>query len=109
MEVEDKGKGEEIELEGFEGVPLGEQKSDDSPTISLHALTGSIKHQTMRVQGFLGHQKVNVLIDSRSTHNFVHPSMAKGLNKMKDLGTTLKVYAADGAARGHFPNPTVSL
>lgn len=51
----------------------------------------------MRVQGHWGHQRVNILIDSGSAHNFVHPSLAKGMRKVEEKGTTLKVYAALGA------------
>lgn len=50
------------------------------PEISLHALTGSLNLKTMSVVGKVGGQKVVILIDSRSTHNFLDPSIVKRVN-----------------------------
>lgn len=50
------------------------------PEISLHALTGSLNLKTMRVVGIVGGQKVVILIDSGSTHNFLDHFIVKRVN-----------------------------
>ncbi|XP_042950388.1 uncharacterized protein LOC122282508 [Carya illinoinensis] len=45
--------------------------------ISLHAMAGSLAPKTMRIEGFINHQKVLVLIDTGSTHSFVDSYVAR--------------------------------
>ena len=45
--------------------------------ISINALTGSVGHSTLRIQGNLKGKPINVLIDSGSTHSFVTTRWAK--------------------------------
>ena len=40
-------------------------------------MTGSLSPKTMRIEGFINNQRVLVLVDTRSTHNFVDPNVAK--------------------------------
>jgi hypothetical protein len=40
--------------------------------ISLHALSGFSTPQTLKLIGYIKHHKIIVLIDSGSTHNFIH-------------------------------------
>jgi hypothetical protein len=40
--------------------------------ISLNALTGFSAPQTLKLIGYIKHQKVIILVDSGSTHNFIH-------------------------------------
>ncbi|KAJ0010324.1 hypothetical protein Pint_33768 [Pistacia integerrima] len=56
-----------------------EEASDVDPQISLHALTGHTGPQTMRVAGRIGSQRVLVLIDSGSMHNFIDQRLARHL------------------------------
>jgi len=42
------------------------------PIISLNALTDFSTPQTLKLIGYIKNQKVIILIDSRSTHNFIH-------------------------------------
>jgi hypothetical protein len=42
------------------------------PIISLNALTGFSAPQTLKLIGYIKHQKVIILVDSGSTHNFIH-------------------------------------
>jgi hypothetical protein len=42
------------------------------PVISLHALSGISAPQTLKIKGYIKHRLVVVLIDSGSTHNFIH-------------------------------------
>ena len=49
----------------------------DDLEISINALTGSVGHSTLRIQGSMRGKLINVLIDSESTHSFVTPRLAK--------------------------------
>jgi hypothetical protein len=51
-----------------------------TPTISCHSLVGIITPQTLKIEGYIKNKKVIVLIDSGSTHNFIHCELAKALN-----------------------------
>jgi hypothetical protein len=46
------------------------------PSISLNALTGFSAPQTLNLIGYIQHRKVIILIDSGSTHNFIHRRIA---------------------------------
>lgn len=50
------------------------------PEISLHAITGFVGPRMMRIKGKIGRQWVVILIDTRSTHNFVDQALLKGPN-----------------------------
>jgi hypothetical protein len=43
-----------------------------TPTISCNALVGIRTPQTLKIEGYIKNKKVIVLIDSGSTHNFIH-------------------------------------
>eukprot|EP00253_Pinus_taeda_P035310 PITA_35310 len=49
-------------------------------TISYNALAGITTPQTIKIEGQIKKKKVIGLIDSRSTHNFIHCKVAKELN-----------------------------
>ena len=51
-----------------------------SLTISCNALAGITTPQTLKIEGHIKKKKVIVLIDSGSTHNFIHFKVAKKLN-----------------------------
>jgi hypothetical protein len=42
------------------------------PIISLNALTGFFSPQTLKLIGYIKHRKVIIMVDSGSTHNFIH-------------------------------------
>lgn len=49
-------------------------------TLSLNALHGmdvTLENQTIKLVGYFKNKKLNVLIDSRSTHNFLDLTVAK--------------------------------
>lgn len=92
-----------IEIPGEE-----EEESDDhcvqevfeadtvAPCILVTALSGSNNFQTMRVNGVFGKQTLHILIDSRSTHNFLDLSLAKKLGLQLEPIATQAVTVADG-------------
>lgn len=73
-----------------------DSKIEEQPTISVHALTGIPSHKTMIVGGTIGHKRINILMDSGSTHNFLNEDwVAKNEQRMETLGQ-LGVSIADG-------------
>ncbi|RRT56637.1 hypothetical protein B296_00028643 [Ensete ventricosum] len=61
-----------------------EAKEEPQPTIStIHTLVGYANSQSMKVDGFLKHQPITILIDTESTNNFMD-------SKMEDKPTTHK-------------------
>lgn len=69
---------------------------EEQPIISVHSLTGIPSHKTMILRGIIGHKRVNILMDSGSTHNFINEQcvVSNGL-KMETL-VSLGVSIADG-------------
>jgi hypothetical protein len=47
------------------------------PVISLNSLTGFSAPQNLKLIGYIKHQKVIILVDSGSTHNFIHRNIAQ--------------------------------
>jgi hypothetical protein len=47
------------------------------PVISLNALTGFFAPQTLKLIDYIKHRKVMILVDSGSTHNFIHCCIAQ--------------------------------
>jgi hypothetical protein len=45
--------------------------------ISLNSLTGFSTPQTLKLIDYIKHQKVIILVDSGSTHNFIHHCIAQ--------------------------------
>jgi hypothetical protein len=50
------------------------------PVISLNALTGFSSPQTLKLIGYIKHRKVIILVDSGSTHNFIHRRISQETN-----------------------------
>jgi hypothetical protein len=50
------------------------------PVISLNALIGFFAPQTLKLIGYIKHRKVIILVDSGSTHNFIHHRIAQETN-----------------------------
>eukprot|EP00253_Pinus_taeda_P021968 PITA_21968 len=55
-------------------------KEEMNLTIYCNALAGIITLKTIKIEGHIKKKKVIVLIDSGSTHNFIHCKIAKELN-----------------------------
>ncbi|KAL4351905.1 hypothetical protein GQ457_06G037700 [Hibiscus cannabinus] len=50
---------------------------DEELEISINALTGSVGHSTLRIQGTIKGKPLSILVDSGSTHSFINPGWAK--------------------------------
>nr|MDZ8003588.1 RNase H-like domain-containing protein [Nostoc sp. DedSLP05] len=56
-----------------------EELDDGHPTLSLSAMTGIAPPNTIKLSGFLRKEKVIILVDPGSTHNFIDSRIAKKL------------------------------
>jgi len=75
---------------------------DEFPEISLNAITGTPHPKTMRLVGFLNLHPIVILIDSGSTHNFIHTTVAATLGIQPLVQNPLRVKIANGA---EIPSP----
>jgi hypothetical protein len=64
--------------------------------ISCNALARIITHQTLNIKGYIKKKKVIALIDSGSTHKFIHYKLAKDLNCFVYLAPEFQVMITDG-------------
>ncbi|VFQ60773.1 unnamed protein product [Cuscuta campestris] len=73
--------------------------SDDLITAdisSMHALAGSPNPRALKVAGTVNGSAVQVLLDSGSTHNFIHPGVAERLQLVLHPVTSFRVYVGNG-------------
>jgi len=52
----------------------------EEPVISLHALVEFFVPQNLKIRGFIKHRHLVVLIDSGSTHNFIHQRVTEAVH-----------------------------
>jgi len=71
-------------------------KEEMNPTISCNALAGIITPQTINIEGHIKKEKVIVLIDLGSTHNFIHCKITKELNCFLYRAPECQVMVASG-------------
>jgi hypothetical protein len=64
--------------------------------ILCNALAGISTPQTLNIEGYIKKKKVIVLIDSGSTHNFIHYKLAKDLNCFVYPEPEFQVMIVDG-------------
>jgi len=65
-------------------------------TISCNAWARITTPQTIKIEGPIKNKKVIVLIDSGSTHNFIHCKIAKELNCFLYLAPKCQVMVTNG-------------
>eukprot|EP00253_Pinus_taeda_P036279 PITA_36279 len=73
-----------------------QENVSDEPVISLHALAGISSPQTLKIRGFIKHRPLVVLIDSGSTHNFIHQKVTETLHCFVRTISNFQVQIADG-------------
>eukprot|EP00253_Pinus_taeda_P015921 PITA_15921 len=105
---------EDPPLEELEAVEEDSQKDNvpDEPVISLHALAGISSPQTLKIRGFIKHRPVVVLIDSGSTHNFIHQKVAEAVHYFVQAVSNFQVQIADGGTmkcEGRYENVKLQM
>ncbi|RWW74026.1 hypothetical protein BHE74_00018046 [Ensete ventricosum] len=84
---------EEVDLESEEE----DAEEEPHPVVStVHALAGYANSQTMKIDIFLKHQLITVLIDIRSTNNFMDSKVATRLTLRIEYCSKLDVKVVDG-------------
>jgi hypothetical protein len=68
------------------------------PLISLHALIGFSTHQALKIIGYIKHMKVIILIDSGSTHNFIHRRITQETNLYIRAFNNFQIMIANGGS-----------
>jgi hypothetical protein len=68
------------------------------PMISLNALTGFSAPQTLKLIGYIKHQKVIILVDSGSTHNFIHHCIAQETHCYIHVINNFQIMIANGGS-----------
>jgi hypothetical protein len=95
---------EETEVSLVEDLPL-----KDNPTppfdplefellISLHALTGFYSPQTLKLISYIKHRMVKILIESGSTHNFIHRHISQEMNFYIRTVKTFQIMNSNGSS-----------
>jgi hypothetical protein len=81
VEIQQDEPTEEVFFDSIEEVMLVEDQKPgvelEQPQISIHAISGSLSPNTMRIVGSIQHQRVIILVDYGSTHNFLDPAIAR--------------------------------
>ncbi|XP_026452487.1 uncharacterized protein LOC113352960 [Papaver somniferum] len=71
--------------------------SESEPKMSFTSLMGSSFPRTMRIMGYMKGQPLTFLIESGSTHNFLHPNLARQCGYIPQVNdTALCVTVGDG-------------
>jgi len=71
---------------------------DVDPVISLNALTGFSAPQTLKLIGYIKNRKVIILVDSGSTHNFIHRRIAQEVNCYTRVVNNFQIMIANGGS-----------
>jgi hypothetical protein len=77
------------------------------PVISLNALTGFFAPQTLKLISYIKHRKFIILVDSGSTHNFIHRHIAQETHCYIHAVNNFQIMIANGGSMkcgGHFEN-----
>jgi hypothetical protein len=68
------------------------------PVISLNALTGFSAPQTLKLIGYIKNRKVIILVDSGSTHNFIHRHISQEVNCYICVINNFQIMIANGGS-----------
>jgi hypothetical protein len=80
--------------------------------ISLNALTSFSTPQTLKLIGYIKHRKVIILVDSGSTHNFIHRFIAQENNCYICSINNFQIMIVDGGSMkcgGHCENVCLQI
>jgi hypothetical protein len=82
------------------------------PVISLNALTGFSSPQTLKLIGYIKHRKVIILVNSGSTHNFIHHCIAQETHCYIHAVNNFQIMIANGGSMkcgGCFENVRLQI
>ena len=68
------------------------------PIISLNALIDFSAPQTLKLIGYIKHRKVIILVDSGSTHNFIHRCIAQETHCYIHVVNNFQIMIANGGS-----------
>lgn len=68
----------------------------ENPEISFHAFTGYSNPKTLRIQGVINNNSVQILIDSGSTHNFIQLKFIHILTQPVRASSIFQVLVGNG-------------
>jgi hypothetical protein len=80
--------------------------------ISLNALTGFSAPQTLKLIGYIKHRKVIILVDSGSTHNFIHHRIAQETHCYIHAVNNFQIMISNGGSmkcQGHCENVCLQI
>ncbi|KAA8542489.1 hypothetical protein F0562_023638 [Nyssa sinensis] len=72
------------------------EDSKETPEISLHAISSAQALETMQVKSAIGHISTTILVDSRSTYNFMNEVFARKVGLQLEKGGQFEVVVASG-------------
>ena len=81
--------------EAEEDIQLKNEMTKNIPEISFHAITGAKHPHTLRVIRKLRNKEIMVLVDGRSTHNFIDQSIVTKFGLPVVRHTQLQVMIAN--------------
>jgi hypothetical protein len=82
------------------------------PVISLNALTSFSAPQTIKLIGYIKHRKVIILVDSGSTHNFIHRLISQETNCYICVVNNFQIMIVNGGSMkcgGRFENVRLQI
>ena len=82
------------------------------PIISLNALTGFSAPQTLKLISYIKHRKFIILVDSGSTHNFIHRRIAQETHCYIHAFNNFQIMIANGGSMkcgGHCENVCLQI
>lgn len=96
MEIEEQGAALDDEIKAEEKIA---DKAEEQPaTITINLMLGNVENSTgtMRVRGAMGKKMLHILLDTRSSHNFLSEKLGKlAIGEVVTMDT-LQVTVADG-------------
>jgi hypothetical protein len=82
------------------------------PVISLNALTGFSALQTLKLISYIKHREVIILVDSGSTHNFIHHHIAQKTHCYIHAVNNFQIMIANGGSKkcgGRYENVRLQI
>ena len=92
------GDDEEDDTQGLEEVQQLNDQVITADISHLHSLSGNSRSRPFQVVGEIGSTEVLVLIDTGSTHDFLHPRIAERLRLSLTPIRPFRIYVGNGAS-----------